>query len=117
MFNKKQLWELISTEMQINVEPNAMKSGVKKLMTVKNEKNQTGNVNSEFFSKTEDIYFQDPHFNPILTALNKEKIPKKKKGIGDGRRTMSAYDIEKNRQKHEEKREQKERMFQWLQGY
>lgn len=152
MWNKRRVWEIISKDLDAhNVQKNSIKCdekwrNLKKTYDkIRNEKNQTGGCNShwKFFDDFHEIYFHDPHFNPILTASssgyvkrkNSEKMQKeiednsfkenedneteKNFSLGEKkRRTMSAYDIEQRKQKrHDERMAQKEKIFQWFKDY
>jgi hypothetical protein len=144
-YNKKEVWNLISHALR---EHKIYKSGLKcdeKWRNLKKtyEKVRTANKGTGgapthwfFFDEMHEIYFHDPHFNPVLTvssssgvkrssgneAENQETVkdgiqekfsPSGKKRLS---KSISSYEIDQNKQKrHKERMEQRERMFQWFQ--
>lgn len=134
MFNKKQVWEHISDKLKkFSVLKSALKCDEKWRNLKKtydkiiNEKNSTGNSNFSYwpyFEEFHEIYFKDPHFNPICTVSSSgvakkrtektndlENIPEKK----IKKTCLTVTEIEERRQKrHEEKMKQKETMFNWF---
>lgn len=134
MYNKRNVWELISRELaKHDILKSPMKCdekwrNLKKTYDkVLKEKHSTGNSNSHwrYFEDMHEIYSQDPHFNPKFTISStgqtckktvpadeddSENTPKKSK-----KSTVTATEIEERRQKrHEEKMKQRQEIFEWF---
>ncbi|CAH1153326.1 unnamed protein product [Phaedon cochleariae] len=140
MYTKKKVWEIISQNL---AEHGVRKSGTrcdekwrnlrKTYGKVLEEKNKSGNggIHWKFFDEFHEIYFEDPIYNPVLTASSSGVIKRKAETLpfanAEGsnepsakkatkpEKKLSITDIEKAKQKrHEERMAQKDKMFEWF---
>ncbi|CAG9820721.1 unnamed protein product [Phaedon cochleariae] len=141
-FTKNKVWKIISGELAkegifktYNKCDEKWRNLKKTYGKIKVEKGKTGNhqsVHWKYYEELHEIYFRDPHFEPIATVSstgsmksivekNHEQTnePASCSKLSPGelyrKRTLSSYEIEKKRQKrHEEKLNLKREMFEWM---
>lgn len=140
---KKKVWELISVQMNkhgykvTGLKCDEKWRNLKKTYDkILKEKNTTGNesVSWKFFDRFHDIYFKDPHFNPVATTSssgitkictsyeneeNQENIPLKRHFSPEEkhqrRKNVTTYERELKRQnRHNEKMKLKKEIFEWF---